>query len=938
MDHKNLNAFLFTEELPLKLPSQHERMAGDALDPSFSQASSLSESVKDAFLDHEALSQETRQQMSQFVAFEEPQSRPAISSVHGFGGQHSSGVPTHVSSMIPSLISLTGQILAELKTNLPKLLQLNPSRREAIAQYMDRLAGIAPGPSMLAGAADAAGGLRRWIEGPRSPAQEAALRTYFEEVALITLGQAIVMKSWSDRGIRAFHEKDLGNLNWVLSSALKPHIPLDREGWQITRPNLYSWYNPSVSVQHEIWATLESWRITDEGPGFLISLLGPARQAHPQTFEPRGYDPRLYKAIWDQLRKMGFSPNPEPGTLRRSKIVFSPTLRDGSLVRTGPVNLSWIGLEGSPFQLMVAELVQIWWGPAAPPFWAIGTGLEVHTRDQLSLALGSPKPSLLSRITEMEACDLAFVLEEKPIRPQGRSADSQRLREQLDSLPYFKKLKSATTTLGDLQSCVALNKLRPGAALWWAREESLGSAAGKEVLNFILDRAKILCEWDFSELEHSLPVAFPLFPKHLYLLVREPRLDERLNHRPQKISMHGQIRSHVELPLVLEDALESLLKPHQARGHWQIRVHKSPTAQRDWAERWPDPTSQSVVRMLDKLKASSMPLATSATIRPTPEGDASRDHAWSVHPNLKGLWIHAENTPEGRKLVALPLPRPGREAKGTGFLVLLPDENWIGPLSHFLDSAPVRHWLEHHAERRGDRWTLTEQLVRWIPIPKTLLRALGSPAVAELDQSTQFAAPLPGDWERLASEVAYHPKVVKDALDRLSWDETGIEIRAQLFVRAARALEFMQSGQNRLLTIVSQDGRIRWRDLLDVLPRTELIAIPQHPRVRMSGSLPPHIPIGRIDRVKTPSPGILLSTESGFTLHLGSDSLLIVDMIADQLEGLVSPTWSELVQSLRLPRRLELAESTASDVLRSHGEQVGKLRELTDLLNACPLF
>ena len=58
----------------------------------------------------------------------------------------------------------------------------------------------------------------------------------------------------------------------------------------------------------------------------------------------------------------------------------------------------------------------------------------------------------------------------------------------------------------------------------------------------------------------------------------------------------------------------------------------------------------------------------------------------------------------------------------------------------------------------------------------------------------------------------------------------------------------------------------------------------------------------------------------------------------DQLDGLSSPTWSELLHYLRLPRRLELAESAASDVLRSHGEQSQRVAELSELLTACTLL
>jgi hypothetical protein len=58
-------------------------------------------------------------------------------------------------------------------------------------------------------------------------------------------------------------------------------------------------------------------------------------------------------------------------------------------------------------------------------------------------------------------------------------------------------------------------------------------------------------------------------------------------------------------------------------------------------------------------------------------------------------------------------------------------------------------------------------------------------------------------------------------------------------------------------------------------------------------------------------------------------------MLWDQLQGVTHPTWAELMGYLKLPRNLELAEATASDVLRSHGEQVTRLRELAELLGAC---
>jgi len=849
----------------------------------------------------------------------------------------------HFSHLLPSLIAIRGRILQELENSLSRLLTLNPSRREAVALYLDRLAGHpvnsttgggGPALSLMSGHTDAAGGLRRWIEGPRTPAQNTALQSYFEELALVVIGEAILLKVWADRGHCVWKETDLGNLNHALNQALKSKIPLDREGWHITQRNLYSWYNPSVSIQKEIWLLFQSWRITDEGPGFLTSLITPLRQSRPAHEEPQGYDPRLFQAIWKLNPRFGFDASADTGPMKRGRVVFTPTLRDGALVRTGPMSLTWIGMENSSFQLMMAELVQLWWGPAAPPLWATGTGLEVHSRDQLALDLGAPKPSLLSRITEMEACDAAYVLEERTIRIQSRTVEGRRFREQVEKLSFFKKLKAPGASLGDLQSCVALSKLRPGGLLWWAREEPLSAIDGNEVLNFLLDRARVVCEWDFSTLEHHLPSALPLVPKHLYLLVREPNVEARLNHRPFRVSVSGNVRSHVEIPAVLEAALtatlergdsDSLGTPHP----WEIRLHQSPSPQKDWSEHWPDPTSQNTLRAVEALRTVSLPLANFATVKLTPAPSPDREGRWSMHSTLKGFWIEAT---DGRSLATHSLPTPEAEAKGAGILVLVSDESWIAPLRAYLDSTHLRNWMDCHAERRSDRWVITEQLARFIPVPKTLLKALGVPGVAGPDSA--FAQPLPGDWERLASLTAIQPSNVREALEKLppGPNPTANEIRAAIFVRAARALDTLRTGQNRLLSIVTPEGRVKWCEILNILPKSECVAVTLHPKVEISGHMPPHLPIGRIERIKMPAPGLMLATESGFHLTLCSQNALIAEMLAEQIEGLSHPTWNELVRYLRLPRRLELAETTASDVLRSHGEQTLRMKQLEELL------
>jgi hypothetical protein len=763
------------------------------------------------------------------------------------------------------------------------------------------------------------------------------------------MGQAIVLKAWSDRGIRTWNEADLGRLNWALSTALKSHLPLDREGWVITRPNIYSWYNPTPGIQREIWASFRNWRFTDEGPGFLTSLLGVAKQSKPEGYEARGYDARFFETLWQRMSApaLGFGSldGVQCGPLKRKRTVFSPTLRDGAMVRTGPTSMNWVGTEYAPYQLMVAELVQLWWGPSAPPLWNLGSGLEVHTRDQLSLALSSSaKSSLNARIAEMEAADLSFVLEERPTRSQDRSIESLQFRELVHSLAYFKKLKSPGTSLGTLQSCVALTKLRPGGLMWWAREESLTPVEGSEALTFVLDRAKIVCEWDFSELSHSLPSTLPLFPRFLYLMKREPDLHERMSHRPLKITVSGQIRSHVEVPLILADALRAADSQGRntssgSRAHWQIQVHTSPTTQHEWHDRWPAPVEAALVRRLDVLRQKSSPLATSTTIRPTPPGDPAKGHTWAIHESLRGLWLEASHGENGRRLTTHELPRVSGLVNGNGFMVLVPSESWVAPLRSYLESKIVREWLDQNAERKADRWVLTEQIVKWIPVPKTLLKLLGT---GTTDSTQSFALPLPGEWERLAAELQFHPGEVREALarlDQLSHEdpEQSDEIRSALFIRASHSLASARREHQRLLGLVSAEGRVRWRDVLEILPKAECVPVTLHPRIRIQGNLPTHLPIARMERVKMPQPGILLTTDSGFALQVLTDDSMLLDMMADQLEGVTYATWSEVVAFLKLPRRREIAETTASDLIRSHGEQMGRIHELEKLLSGCQL-
>jgi hypothetical protein len=878
-------------------------------------------------------------------------------------------LPNHAQVLIPSLVSLADRIVTELEANIVKLLSLNPSRREAIAAYLDQLAGHLPSPPDVSsgfgsGAVGAGGRLLKWIQGPRTPLQDAAIQNYFEEVALITLGQALVLKNWSDLGLRKWNEGDLSRINWAMSTALKPHVPHDRRGWQITQPNLYSWYNPSPAIQKEVWSVLENWsqlreetrqRLGQnseaqplhsplsvnsgqrlEGPHFLTSLFYSARQARLRHssgsglhLDPEGFDWRFYQAIWQVAEKFGLPTSSPSGPLSRVRHGFSPTLRDGAVARSGPADLRWIGLECSPYQLMLAELALLWWAPTPPPCWELGNGLEVHTRDQLSLTWNSPKPSVLSRIAEMEACDIAFVFEERCTRAQGRSPETTRFKEQVDAIPYFRKLKSAGTSLGDLQACVALSKLRPGGLLWWAREEPLAHHDGHSMLNFLLDRGELVAEWDFTDLQHHLPSSIPLLPKSLYLFRRVTEVEKRLSHRPLKCVVHGQLRSHVEFPLLLRDAFEAALDSSpttsngKARGSWQVQRFISPTPQKEWADRWPDPLTQVSARALERLRSDSDCLASVATIRHTPEGDPQREMRWTVDQSLKGFWIQAEASPDGRRLKTFALPRPGKEVGGSGCMILFSDESWIAPMQAYLETPAIKEWLDLNAERKNEKWVITEQVVKFIPVPKSLIAAL-NPALR-----------LNGSWERILSEVGTNAEKVQEQILKHTNTEGESLVRASCFVRATRAREHLLKTQDRILSMVGPQGQIQWRNFFDLLPASELISVQLHAEVQLQGNLPNHIAVERFDMVKSPQPGVLLSTESGYRLQLSTHRSLLLDMIWDQLQGLKHPTWSELTKMIRLPRRLEAVEATGRKVLEAHALHSKRLKELNQLVSAC---
>lgn len=821
---------------------------------------------------------------------------------------------------LPDIQRLTSTITEELGKNLNCLLSLNPSRRDSLLLYLYRLADL-PIPSFQK--TNKSDVLAKWIEGPRNQSQNTAISAYLEEVALICITQILLLKSWSDRGIRPWSDQYLKNPNWALSDALKSSVPLNREGWQITCQNLYSWYQPSTTVQKILKEIISEWNTSGEGPELLPTILSIGRKSHPVSADTNSYDTRFFSTLWNKMHLFGLDTGHarKQGPIQKPWVAFSPTIRSGSLIQASPRDINFIGLENAPFLLMKAELSQLWWGPSSPPLWAAGTGLEVHRQEQITLSLSSCKPTLRNRIAQMEDCDIAFVLEEKSINSTGKSPDSVFFKMQLNDLPYFKHLHSESTTLGDLQACVSLSKLRPGGLLWWAREERLTSNDGIHSLRFLLEHGKLLCHWDLSCMGHSLPSSNPLFPKHLYLFKRSLNLEKRLNNRPRLLTIQGQLRSHVEVPLLLEDAIDSYASACPSRGKWTVHNHTSTSTQQEWTEKWPDPTAQATLEKFEKMRSSSKPLGEITNIIEFDNGDCRS------RKNSKEIFIRVQHQKDNSRLFAWSGTTIQDESKHSGkffdFLIVVPEEQWTAPLSAYLNSGLINEWLSFHVDKKRGLWNLKKQNLKYLPVPVALLEAINS--------QTE-----PDELAHMFNDIDCHPKRVVQILENLPLDTPEAQkTRAGAFSKASYIFEKLLKTQNQLFSVVDAEGRIKWGVMLKILPAKELIPFPLHPSIQITGSLPLHLPIHQIRKVQVPKPGILLVAESGFNTHISSDSPELLEILFEQIECLSHPTWEELVQFIQLPRDLNLARVTASDILHSHGEQTQLRQELVELLEAC---
>jgi hypothetical protein len=72
-------------------------------------------------------------------------------------------------------------------------------------------------------------------------------------------------------------------------------------------------------------------------------------------------------------------------------------------------------------------------------------------------------------------------------------------------------------------------------------------------------------------------------------------------------------------------------------------------------------------------------------------------------------------------------------------------------------------------------------------------------------------------------------------------------------------------------------------------------------------------------------------TSLGMSMKILPEAPALLEMIWEQLQGIEHPTWSDLVKYLKVPRRLEVAQDTAADILKSYREVQSVLEDLRTL-------
>lgn len=761
---------------------------------------------------------------------------------------------------------------------------LNVSRKK---QIHERLAGSLPKFNQNPTAC-----FEKWLETHAPDEVERVLSPFFDDIATVCLAQIALFKRWADLEIRALKEEDLSNLNWSLSRFLQPFASIEREPWQVTRQNLFSWYSPNGAVKGMIWEKLRQLPKLSAHPSALYRILFDGRAAIP------AYDLRFYSLFWKAAPIFGF----DPAALRKKRpyqksvLAFTPSIGDGlaPLFADFPADfpLEAVGLEQDPLLLILSEILQLWNGPRTPLLWAHHTGQNIKPQTQLRMdavmpMMGAQKSNVgnLGTLEQLENCDLGYFIE------------------------------TTKNKTGPARALMAATKLRPGGLLFWSREQKLAATEDAESIRGIFERCTLKAEIDLGSIQYSLPGQKRVFPKFFYVFERTNDVPSLHHHHPLMVHVSGSLRSHIEVPLLLEDSFLSCNQETTARGNWSIHRRPSPIPQLEWLEHWPSPTNESFLSKVSWLKSRSTPLGQLGLVQPY---QASHDA-----PTLgigiaeqEAIWISRKDPPFASR-ISLPqgLSSLSSHSGLTGFFVLNLPLGWAAPITGYLNSDFVSEWLKTFCETKKGHYLLKESILKILPVPSSLVDCM-----KQLDPRTLTASMK----DRLLTE---EPRTAADAAKR--------------FVAAAQ--ESCQTNEllHRLKDLIQEDGTPRWCEIIKTLPQSEIIKFSLHSEILIKGSLPPHKPIERFHRTSPTSRGQFnLASTDGSLLMITAENPILADILWAQFQSIEKslPTWGELVQYVFLPRKSDWIFSTFQDLMNHKNQYRNRAENLQKVMNACLNF
>lgn len=814
-------------------------------------------------------------------------------------------------------------VLEQLKKP-EELLKLNPSRRESLARFLTELARM---PEPL----DSTDALKRFTRIDRSEAEHEALKQLFKQIGLVQIAKALLLKSWRTHSKTTFSKNDLKDLTGAVERDLRPFIHLQTSTCQLIQRNFYSWYKMSAEAQDQLWRLLEGLHELDSAKLWLLCR---ASSLSAETLgERERYSHLFYKNLWKAIeRHKIFQPRTE------SPIGFSPTLRNGCLMADSPSMIEWVGFEPLSFELLFCEVRSLWKEPKSPSLWLKGSGLEMSMEHQTSLMLThSGKQNVLKQMDSISCCEVALIAEESLIRTQGRTLAAQSLRKQVDEHAILKKLKQPATTRGMYQACQALEKLRQGGLLIWAREELLTEASGKPALQFMLNQAKILLIADLSAISSEVSDLKRDTPKVLYLLKKETHLEERKSHRPLMIKAYGSLSHPQDATLLFDRLLALVQKPDQVfpAEPFQLQARVSPMDQREWEQHWFNPTDDALVDQIEELKRNSTPLGQLAHIRTLHPSLAPKDK--NLEPNLfsestltadHGFYAWVESNKNGNEIfTASPGKLPEYMKSSHSLYLIAPSRpEWSASLQTLVRSGLTRDWFNYSAERKKGAWLVKESDLKSIPVPKHLSEVL-------MQWPMDLSKLSPHDTKTLNS-IGTDPALAVKTV------ENQPALKPYAFVIASQVLHELENHQGALFSLVSPDEEIEHQKLFQtVLTAEDLCPLHQHPLIRFTSTLSMHQSIQTISRLKFPTPGILLTTAKGLTQTLFIQDSWLRDRCFEMMQAVQSeiaePTWGELVERVKIPKNPDQAQMIEMQILKAYGTEKLRKKELNHLISAC---